>query len=222
MRQSVDIGNEEFRRSLAETMLYSRQHEHYDIDSPRRQDFLRKSGELFRRAHQSKWRRFLRREVNETREWKEAMGLMRHAQPTPSGRLQLRSPVLQPNSELSQVSSENEEERKRIVAGVITKRSQQLRKIGNRPSTALTDLCGGRLYWPLENLSCGGAEVRSNGFFDVDNIPPWDIWVHYSEKMLVSWVPLQLITVAQSGIDANPEGCIEWAPPTWNAVPLHD
>jgi hypothetical protein len=67
------------------------------------------------------------------------------------------------------------------------------------------------LYWPDENLACGGAEVSSHGFFDVNNVPPWDLWVAFSERTLVSWVPAQVIEIAQLGIDANPEACIRWA-----------
>jgi hypothetical protein len=72
---------------------------------------------------------------------------------------------------------------------------------------------GGRLllYTPSENLACGAAEASSNGFFDVNNVPPWDIWVEFSEGTLVSWVPPALTDVAQMGIYVNPEACIRWA-----------
>jgi hypothetical protein len=35
-------------------------------------------------------------------------------------------------------------------------------------------------------------------------------WVTYSGGTLLSWVPPQLLTVVQSGIDVNPECCIRW------------
>jgi len=72
---------------------------------------------------------------------------------------------------------------------------------------------GGRLllYNPSENLACGVSEVNSNGFFDANNVPPWDIWVDFSGGVLVSWVPPALLDVAQMGIYVNPEGCIRWA-----------
>jgi len=66
-------------------------------------------------------------------------------------------------------------------------------------------------YTPSENLACGAAEASSNGFFDVNNVPPWDIWVDFSERTLVSWVPPGLLDVAQMGIYVNPEACIRWA-----------
>ena len=39
----------------------------------------------------------------------------------------------------------------------------------------------GRLlaYFPDENLACGVAEAETQGFFTVDNVPPWDTWVAY-------------------------------------------
>jgi hypothetical protein len=52
-----------------------------------------------------------------------------------------------------------------------------------QPKTSLRtckpkDLTGGRLlaYFPDNNLACGVAEVESQGFFDTNNIPPYDTW----------------------------------------------
>ena len=72
---------------------------------------------------------------------------------------------------------------------------------------------GGRLllFVPSETLFDGAAQLSSNGFFDADNVPPWDIWVDFSEGTLVSWVPPALLDVAQMGIYVNPEACIRWA-----------
>jgi hypothetical protein len=67
------------------------------------------------------------------------------------------------------------------------------------------------IYYPFENLACGAAQVSSSGFFDVNNVPPWDIWVGFSETAIISWVPRVFVETAQRGIDANPEGCIHWA-----------
>ncbi len=66
------------------------------------------------------------------------------------------------------------------------------------------------LYAPEENLADGAAKYSSKGFFDVDNVPPWDTWLTFSNGILLSWVPELLVGLAQNGIDANPEGCIRW------------
>jgi hypothetical protein len=109
------------------------------------------------------------------------------------------------------------------------KRSDRLWKSGRRDRPAVSDLCGGRLvaYFPSDNLADGWAETQSKGFFDVDNIPPYDTWVwmvrnvtrrEYEDhttgeieaNYLVAWVPPDFIELAEAGIEANPEGCIMW------------
>jgi hypothetical protein len=71
------------------------------------------------------------------------------------------------------------------------------------------------------------AEAVSEGFFDVNNIPPCDTWVwmvrnirtfKYADgeqgeteaNYLVSWVPPDFIPLATRGVEANPEECIRW------------
>jgi hypothetical protein len=65
-------------------------------------------------------------------------------------------------------------------------------------------------------VSDGTSEYESNGFFDVNDVPPWDTWFHYAETRLYSWVPVDLVTLAQKGIDANMVQCIQWA--DWSAL----
>jgi hypothetical protein len=67
------------------------------------------------------------------------------------------------------------------------------------------------LFAPQDSLSDGAATVASEGFFDVDNVPAWDTWLYFDGQTLLSWVAHPLISKVQSGIDANPEGCIKWA-----------
>jgi hypothetical protein len=65
---------------------------------------------------------------------------------------------------------------------------------------------------PISNPETNGAaEYVSFGFFDVDNVPPWDTWVTMFGKYVVSWVPPQLFRLVQEGLDVNPERCIVWA-----------
>jgi hypothetical protein len=60
-------------------------------------------------------------------------------------------------------------------------------------------------------LACGAAEYLSLGYFDVDNVPPWDTWILMLGKYLLSWVPPRLARLVQEGLDENPEPCILWA-----------
>ena len=94
---------------------------------------------------------------------------------------------------------------------------QRHRALGYPPRVPSRSLAGGRLllYAPDDTLSDGAAGVNTDGFFDFDNVPPWDTWVAYlyeSEKLqyLVSWIPPQLVELAHGGLDVNPEACILW------------
>lgn len=88
-------------------------------------------------------------------------------------------------------------------------------------------LRGGRIlaYDPGINLFDGAAEATSAGFFDVDNVPPWDTWLCFVHgppwpvngnrttwsAYLLSFIPQEFIACAQQGIEVNPESCIVWA-----------
>ena len=99
-------------------------------------------------------------------------------------------------------------------------RSRRLRSIGHRELVPVTDLQGGRLlaYFPDYNLADGYAEEVSKGYFDVDNIPPYDTWVWMVESIeeerpanfLVAWVPPVFLELANKGVLGNPEECIAW------------
>lgn len=85
------------------------------------------------------------------------------------------------------------------------------------------DLGGGRLlvYFPDSDLACGAAEYETGGFFDINNVPPWDTWVAYFQDeersidsfdtdYLVAWIPPEFVELADGGIGVNPEECIKW------------
>ena len=99
----------------------------------------------------------------------------------------------------------------------------QARRLHSTGLRLLDDLPeGGRLlaYFPDEDLACGAAEAASGGYFDSNNVPPWDTWVLMTEKpgqppesrgtCLIAWVPPAFVSRAQHGIEANPEACICW------------
>jgi len=102
---------------------------------------------------------------------------------------------------------------------------------GTLPVGTRNDLDGDLLlYLPDQQLADGAAEQASNGFFDMDNTPPWDSWVALvrdsradvsSRDQLICYVPAELRDFVQRGIDVNPEGCILWlrrAPTTFGVV----
>jgi hypothetical protein len=104
-----------------------------------------------------------------------------------------------------------------FVSGVIDWRHKHVGAVA-----ADSTLHGGRLlaYFPDANLCDGAAEVESQGFFDLDNCPPWQTWVALFNdgaedgrgyrRYLVAWVPPQFLSLTTAGIDVNPEECIVW------------
>ncbi len=81
----------------------------------------------------------------------------------------------------------------------------------------------GRLLVCEFNMSIadGRSEAGSEGFFDLEDRPPWDTWLVCFGKVrpqqpdqpiecLISWVPEELVALACAGIDANRCGCIYW------------
>jgi len=81
----------------------------------------------------------------------------------------------------------------------------------------LADMLGGgegRLfgYLPNMNLCDGASGAASDGWFDVDNVPPWDLWVDVvqwrDDPILLSWTPRRYVELARSGVRVNPEECI--------------
>lgn len=111
-------------------------------------------------------------------------------------------------------------QRQAIINSVADRRRELLRVVGISPNVTMPRLAGGQLllYNPDDSLADGAAEDHSLGFFDVDNVPPWDTWIDYVvesveqwKSYLVSWVPPQLVPLADAGIQYNPEHCIAWA-----------
>lgn len=182
----------------------------------KRRRLIEEGKELTRRAKASGdrfWNRMLRRDYENTPEWRMGMIFIHQAQQISIAPQQqeLRSIDLMPQSAIGEAKTD--EEREKVVRSVVAMRSRLL-----RPRVELilphigADLSVGRLltYVPVENVADGAAEFESNGFFDFEDAPPWDTWIAYSDSTLLSWVPTQLIPLVQRGIDVNPVGCIRW------------
>jgi hypothetical protein len=80
------------------------------------------------------------------------------------------------------------------------------------------------IFDPEQSLSDGASEVESNGFFDAENTPPWDLWVAYIQEpkqrsnlwsrfdaFVLCWIPPAFTELVDRAIAVNPEKCIEWA-----------
>jgi hypothetical protein len=208
-----DLSSEKFRCSLADAVAWCKVKA---IEMDANADDIRRRHALYSQAEQH-WeeaqetvkRGRLRRKITETKHWQNAMALLKQIRDSlgPMDR-KLRSPEMKPSLSLDEFG--DDALWANAVAEVITRRSRLI--AGTSVEKRDTNVEGRLLlYNPSENYACGAAEASSNGFFDVNNVPPWDIWVDFSEGTLVSWVPPTLLDVAQMGIYLNPEACIRWA-----------
>lgn len=114
------------------------------------------------------------------------------------------------------------EESRSSAAETVSRAREAAGGLEIRMSVIPDDLAGGRLlaYFPDLDLSDGAAELHTDGFFDVNNVPSWDTWVgycleapsagRYDTEYLVAWVPHDLVSLAGEGIECNPEECIRW------------
>jgi hypothetical protein len=208
-----EFSSKQFQSSLADTVVWCKMKAvGVDADS----DDIRQRYALYPQAEQH-WeeaqetvkRGWLRPKITDTKQWQNAMALLKQIRDSlgPMDR-KLRSPELKPRFGVDEFG--DDALWGKAVAEVVARRSRLT--AGTSAEKRDTNVLGRLLlYTPSENLACGAAEASSNGFFDVNNVPPWDIWVDFSEGTLVSWVPLALLDVAQMGISVNPEGCICWA-----------
>jgi hypothetical protein len=109
-----------------------------------------------------------------------------------------------------------------VVEGLAEKRASLLREMNSHPCVASCDLAGGRLlvYAPDENVEDGASQYQSKGYFDDQDAPPWDTWVCYFDRHLISWVPPSLLDLVQEGIAVNAVDCIHWVEGSFlNEVP---
>jgi hypothetical protein len=212
-RTMPDFSSELFQSSLADTVAWCKMKAigmDANADDIRRRHALYAQAEKhWEEAQETVKRGWLRRKITETKQWQNAMALLKQIRDSlgPMDR-KLRSPELKPSFSLDEFG--DDALWAKAITEVVARRSRLT--AGTSAEKRDTNV-GGRLllYTPSENLACGAAEASSNKFFDVNNVPPWDIWVDFSEGTLVSWVPPALLDVAQMGIYVNPEACIRWA-----------
>jgi hypothetical protein len=210
-----------YRLRLAETIawcldqqLESTPRESDEIKS--RREMIDRAGELMQKGR----RNFKGHDITKmfkTPEYREATQLLKEADPASIAPLkdQLRTISLRPYSMFDCPLLLSE--KINIVEDVANRRAGLLKTIGRYPEISQVNLTEGRilLYAPDENLFDGAAVYYSKGFFDVNNVSPWDTWVCFVDDHLVSWVPPALEELAAAGIDVNPEKCIQWSTPAF-------
>jgi hypothetical protein len=210
----VNLGSPEIRSSLRDVICWCAiRTAVQDSNSPeetRRRQFYKRLHDLFEQSHREASSVGIKQHSWETKPGKLAQELLSKAWDSEEMfDMRLRSATLRPSCPIADLNSESDWSE--AVAEVVSKRRKEINQRSN--ATDQVDPYVGQIliYEPFENLACGAAQVSSSGFFDVNNVPPWDIWIGFSENAVISWVPPGFTEAAQRGIDANPEQCIQWA-----------
>jgi hypothetical protein len=125
-------------------------------------------------------------------------------------------------------------DRAALVRGVARQRTTDAAVRSVPAVQSIDDLGGGRLlvYFPDLELADGAAEAETNGFFDVNDAPPWDTWVGlFSDPeltgegaagvYLVSWVPAEITALVQKGLDVSMTECIAWLEDSRTGLSMH-
>jgi uncharacterized protein (TIGR02996 family) len=114
-----------------------------------------------------------------------------------------------------------------MVLQVAIARRRLLERDGKAPSRPAAGVAGGRLllFDPWVAIGLGQAMTYSHGYFDGDNLPPWDTWVtqvpepspverdrpgRVTPHYLVAWVPPAYVGRAGPGVAMNEEGSLQW------------
>jgi hypothetical protein len=215
MPANFEINSSDVQQALAETILWCtrRQLTTSSVEYDRIQQRLKlmdEAAELMRQGMVQESQRlnpFVR--IAKRRRYRQGRALLAEANSLPVSLAQrLRSPELRPEAVLVHAPAYRAMED--AVRALVPRRAALVSILEHHPMDAQGAAGRLLLYWPDENLADGAAEYASLGFFDTDNTPPWDTWVAFSNRVLLSWVPADMIALVQKGIDSNPEGCIAW------------
>lgn len=139
---------------------------------------------------------------------------------------QLWTPILQPfDFEGGKMLSQTQEERSEVVNSLAEHRSQLLMAQSIDLTHFASEVNKGGIvaFSPDVSLWDGAAEVGSAGFFDSSNTPAWDTWLTFVveienhsngftpwQSYLLAWVPPKCLELADTGVEMNPEVCIDW------------
>jgi hypothetical protein len=141
--------------------------------------------------------------------------------------LSLRSPILRPPG--LRISDSISIGLPEIVNAVARQRATFITNQDRNQMTPARDLAGGRLLFctsATESIPDGHVSAASQGFYDEDDLPPWDTWLYYIEpekesigkgyqpEYLVSWVPSTWIDLAMIGVKEHFLDCMRWAEQT--------
>jgi hypothetical protein len=105
-------------------------------------------------------------------------------------------------------------ERIRVVDELVQKRRQLITSLSDNVSR---DAGGRVLAFELDaSFFDRVAAAETGGFFDSEDLPPWDTWISYcfdrsrSRWVLVSWVPASCISIVELATRVHMANAYQW------------
>lgn len=184
---------EQFKRPIQDAIRWCAQlaltsQDRHSPSVSHRRTLLMEANRLWDEARQVAKSGWVKRNIRDTVQWEAAQKMLVEVIDSSKPFIsELRSSQLRPGFSVDRHKSESDWSI--AVEELIVKRSGMLTQGWHQQVAEYAK--GGRvlLYFPEENLACGAAQVGSGGFYDEDNVPPWDIWVGFWDGALLSWVP---------------------------------
>ncbi len=99
-----------------------------------------------------------------------------------------------------------------VVKQLSERRAQLLQDWGADRQVGSCELANGKLlqYGPDFKFCDRASHDISYGYSGVNNAPPWDTWICFTDPALISWVPPSRFDFVRLGIDVNPVDCSGW------------
>lgn len=100
-----------------------------------------------------------------------------------------------------------------VVNHIIHARKYKLEHL-KKTSDVIYDPSNIMVYEPDSTVFDGISESETDGFFDVNDCPPWDTWVGFlvfgDKRYLLSWVPEEFKHFVNEGFEVNCVECFYW------------
>jgi hypothetical protein len=148
----------------------------------------------------------------------EAAAWCAASEPTGKWSIELRTPVLTPGDLMLRSNRRSQEEinleRTRIVNELARKRRGL---VSSLPDNVFGEAGGRILEFELDACFFDGvAGAETDGFFDSEDLPPWDTWISFgfnrtrSRWVLLSWIPTNCISIVERAIRVHMCNAYQW------------
>jgi|GEM_PF-1505328 len=125
----------------------------------------------------------------------------------------LRSAELRPDLESLQFKDDDVWIYPQLVEEVIRKRQSNFASSAISREPNFVDRSRGRLLLVAQDYSNHNnlTSDLTGGFFDYNDVPPWDTWIMLIEGILVCWIPGEFQAIVHEAMQYEAIGILAWA-----------